>query len=76
MLLLVVHHIVCDGWSFRMLIDELLRLYEADGAAAALAPVQHTYQQFVAWERDLLARREDELRRFWARPSWPAPSWR
>jgi len=64
-LLLCVHHVAVDGWSFRMMLDELLRLYEADGRPNPLPPVRRTYQQFVSWQRDMLAKRGDELRRAW-----------
>ena len=49
-----------------MLIDQLLRLYEADGQPNPLPPVERTYQQFVRWQRELLAARGEELRRAWA----------
>ncbi|MET7424516.1 amino acid adenylation domain-containing protein [Dactylosporangium sp. NPDC005555] len=39
-LLLVVHHIVCDDWSFGVIVRDLARAYdtEADGAAAPEPP--------------------------------------
>ncbi|MFI5908320.1 amino acid adenylation domain-containing protein [Dactylosporangium sp. NPDC051541] len=46
---LLVHHSVIDGWSFVVVIDELLRLYEQDrtGAPAGLAPAP-AYRDHVA----------------------------
>ncbi|MGW6912669.1 amino acid adenylation domain-containing protein [Kitasatospora sp. NPDC054939] len=54
-LLLVVHHSVCDGWSMSIVIDELLALYAAgvagtDGAAAVLPPQPLQYADYAAWE--------------------------
>ena len=41
-LLLTAHHVVCDGWSWWVLVRELGALYAAhgDAAAAALAPAE------------------------------------
>jgi amino acid adenylation domain-containing protein len=64
-LLLCVHHVAVDGWSFRRLVDELLRLYEADGRANPLPPVKHTYHEFVRLQREMLDSRGEELRRAW-----------
>ena len=65
LLMLCVHHVAVDGWSLRMMLDELLRLYETDGQANPLPPVNRTYQQFVRWQREMLASRGEELRRYW-----------
>ncbi|HEX9034004.1 MAG TPA: amino acid adenylation domain-containing protein [Streptosporangiaceae bacterium] len=51
-LAVVVHHIVADGWSFRILFDELSADYEAisrgSGPAAAEPPIQ--YVDFAIWQ--------------------------
>jgi amino acid adenylation domain-containing protein len=51
-LAMVVHHIVADGWSFRILFDELSADYEAisrgGGPAAAEPPIQ--YADFAIWQ--------------------------
>ena len=51
-LAMVVHHIVSDGWSFRILFDELSADYEAisrgDGPATAEPPIQ--YADFAIWQ--------------------------
>ncbi|MER6071762.1 amino acid adenylation domain-containing protein, partial [Streptomyces sp. NPDC001817] len=51
-LLLVVHHSVCDGWSMSIIVDELLALYEAEaqGAEAGLKPLPLQYADYAAWE--------------------------
>ncbi len=72
-LLLCVHHVAVDGWSFRMMLDELLRLYEADGRANPLPPLKSTYQQFVHWQRDMLATRGEEMGRSWTEELKDAP---
>ena len=51
-LAVVMHHIVADGWSFRILFDELAADYEAisrgGGPAAEEPPIQ--YADFAIWQ--------------------------
>jgi amino acid adenylation domain-containing protein len=51
-LAVVMHHIVVDGWSFRILFDELSADYEAisrgGGAVAEEPPIQ--YADFAIWQ--------------------------
>ena len=51
-LAVVVHHIVADGWSFRVLFDELSADYEAitggGGPVAGEPPIQ--YADFAIWQ--------------------------
>jgi amino acid adenylation domain-containing protein len=56
-LLLCVHHTVCDGWSFWVLLDELRVLYTAalTGTARPLAPLSNTYADFVHEQAAMLA---------------------
>ncbi|MEO3808387.1 amino acid adenylation domain-containing protein [Sphaerisporangium sp. B11E5] len=55
-LVLVVHHIVADGWSLRMLADELSLAYAAErGAGAAELPeVSLQPGDHAVWQRDRL----------------------
>ncbi|HEV7602274.1 MAG TPA: amino acid adenylation domain-containing protein [Bradyrhizobium sp.] len=64
-LLLVAHHIACDGWSLWILIEELKQLYAAECGArsARLAPQTHSYVDFINWELALL--RGPECDRQW-----------
>ncbi|TCP54483.1 amino acid adenylation domain-containing protein [Tumebacillus sp. BK434] len=52
-LLLTMHHIISDGWSMGVLIDELSKLYDAfrQGAASPLAPLPIQYADFAHWQR-------------------------
>ncbi|MFF7521834.1 amino acid adenylation domain-containing protein [Streptomyces pseudovenezuelae] len=47
-LLVTHHHILLDGWSVSVLLRELLALYAAGDAPAALAPVP-PYRTFLHW---------------------------
>ncbi|WP_018267990.1 non-ribosomal peptide synthetase [Methylosinus sp. LW4] len=55
-LLLTIHHIIWDGWSSGLLIQEIGRLYEAAirGAPNPLAPLSVQYGDFAAWHRRLM----------------------
>ncbi|AKT41198.1 hybrid non-ribosomal peptide synthetase/type I polyketide synthase [Chondromyces crocatus] len=55
-LLLTVHHIVADGWSMGVLIQEMVALYEAACASrpAPLSPAKVQYVDFSAWQRTWL----------------------
>jgi hypothetical protein len=52
-LFLVLHHIVCDAWSLRLLLRELVMLYDAivEGKTASLPPLPLRYCDFARWER-------------------------
>lgn len=56
-LLLVMHHISSDGWSWGILFRELERLYgSADTAAASsLPPLPVEYTDYALWQRETLA---------------------
>lgn len=66
-LLLSSHHIINDGFSQWVLIDELLSLYALTHGidAAELTPLQYTYPKFVEKERQHIAVRGPELRSWW-----------
>lgn len=56
-LLLALHHIVCDGWSLEVLLRELAALYEAarHGKPLRLPPLPVNYVDFVHWQRRRLS---------------------
>lgn len=67
-LLLGLHHIVCDGWSLWMLLDELQGLYKAEstGFSAPLVPLNSSYKNYVNWQAKTLTGSEGEaLWRYW-----------
>lgn len=55
-LVLVTHHIACDGWSLDVFHRELAALYEAfaRGQPSPLAALPIAYGDFAAWQRDTL----------------------
>ncbi|WP_409285766.1 amino acid adenylation domain-containing protein, partial [Pseudomonas protegens] len=52
-LLLTLHHIVSDGWSMNVLIDEFIRCYDAfeRGEAPQLPPLPIQYSDYALWQR-------------------------
>ena len=55
-LLLTMHHIVCDGWSMGVLYRELSLLYEAfsKGLPSPLSDLPIQYADFAVWQRQWL----------------------
>lgn len=51
-LVLVLHHAIIDGWSLRILLDELAALYEAQllKTAVELAPLGLQYSDYAFWQ--------------------------
>lgn len=61
-LLATMHHIVSDGWSMRILIEEFAALYEAHvkGVAPVLCDLPIDYADYAIWQRALLEAGEGE----------------
>lgn len=53
MLAMVIHHIVCDGWSFQVLFKELTTLYAAftSGLPPAFPELPVQYPDYAYWQR-------------------------
>ena len=51
-----MHHIVSDGWSIGLLIDEVSRLYSAyaSGGVSPLSPLPVQYADYALWQRGRL----------------------
>ncbi|MEJ0094335.1 MAG: amino acid adenylation domain-containing protein [Methylocella sp.] len=73
-LVLTAHHIICDGWSFNVIIDELAKLYEAalTGAAADL-PTPMSFSRYGVEERIRQARQGPAVDAFWLPQFTPPP---
>jgi len=55
-LLLSMHHIISDGWSMGVFVEEFAKLYEAftRGNRSPLAELPVQYADFASWERQWL----------------------
>ncbi|MDT0616528.1 amino acid adenylation domain-containing protein, partial [Streptomyces lancefieldiae] len=60
-LLLVLHHIICDGWSIGALARELADGYTArtTGREPARRPLPVQYADYTLWQQEVLGRVED-----------------
>ena len=56
-LIIVLHHIIADGWSIGVLLEELVTLYEkfAQGKLSPLSELPIQYKDFVSWQRKSLS---------------------
>ena len=63
--MLAIHHIVRDGWSMLLLINELRELYIAVGQQATLPPLKYDYQDYVQWQAKMLAEDGERLENYW-----------
>jgi amino acid adenylation domain-containing protein len=73
---LVMHHIISDGASMKILIDDLSALYRAETSSvpAALPPLWMEYGDYAVWQQDRM--RGEELDRqlsYWRRQLRGAP---
>ncbi|HWO23358.1 MAG TPA: amino acid adenylation domain-containing protein [Kofleriaceae bacterium] len=67
-LVLVLHHLLADGWSISVLVRELGALYRAAraGQPARLPDLPAQYADYAAWQRALLAGpRREQLLAYW-----------
>ncbi|HLM55241.1 MAG TPA: amino acid adenylation domain-containing protein [Pyrinomonadaceae bacterium] len=76
-LVVVLHHVVCDGWSIDLLFHELAVLYAAyvAGESSPLGELPVQYADYAVWQRELLSGDvlEEQLD-YWRRQLGGAPA--
>ncbi len=67
LLVLVLHHIICDGWSMNLIRRELTQLYAAfaAGQPSPLPDLELQYSDYAAWQRRWLPGSFDQHLQFW-----------
>ena len=76
-LFIVMHHMICDGWSVGILMQEMKALYAAysGGSTNGLAAPLAQYSDYVEWERSWAASTEAQPQiTYWKRQLKDAPS--
>lgn len=68
-MILSMHHIITDGWSINLLMDELCTLYTAlkRGVMAQLPYLEHRYVDYVRWQQRFLETEGERLWSYWQR---------
>ncbi|OBH56661.1 non-ribosomal peptide synthetase [Mycobacterium sp. E2479] len=61
-LVLTAHHIVIDGWSLPVFVNEMMILYQAGGDASALPAPPRPYRDYIGW---LASRDPEASHRVW-----------
>jgi syringomycin synthetase protein SyrE len=66
-LVITAHHIICDRRSLRVLLDDIMRLYQAkvQGADVCLPEPVLQYVDFAQWQRQLPTVGEQYLCQYW-----------
>ncbi|MFF5964352.1 condensation domain-containing protein [Streptomyces collinus] len=73
----VMHHIVADGWSLQVLVQEVADLYAAavTGAAVELDPLPRQFADYAVQQRERLAGpRREKLVSYWSERLAGAPA--
>ncbi|CAG9164011.1 non-ribosomal peptide synthetase [Cupriavidus pampae] len=68
LLVVTMHHIISDGWSMQIIVDEFVKLYRArvQGTAAELEALPVQYADFALWQRNWLeAGERDRQLAYW-----------
>jgi amino acid adenylation domain-containing protein len=76
-LLTTVHHIVSDGWSMGLMLEEICAAYAAfqSDAESPLAPLAIQYTDFAVWQREYLAgERLQRQAKYWQETLVGAPA--
>lgn len=61
-LVLTAHHIVIDGWSLPVFVNEMMILYQAGGDLSALPMAPRPYRDYIGW---LASRDPETSQRVW-----------
>ncbi|BCZ23730.1 non-ribosomal peptide synthetase [Mycobacterium senriense] len=61
-LVLTAHHIVIDGWSLPVFVNEMMILYQAGGDPSALPAAPRPYRDYIGW---LASRDPETSQRVW-----------
>jgi amino acid adenylation domain-containing protein len=61
---IVIHHLISDGWSLKVLLNELKHLYK-NGLTALPEPPAVSYHDYVDWKNERVEARKAKNREYW-----------
>lgn len=65
-LVVCIHHIICDGWSINVLMDEIMRQYKAQNSGNEISkPLSIQYKDYAAWQKESVENKEGEEQSYW-----------
>ncbi|MBL6449162.1 amino acid adenylation domain-containing protein [Fulvivirga sp. 29W222] len=66
-LFFVIHHIISDGWSMQVLVNEIAQVYQAmlNQMTPDLPPLRIQYKDYADWQRKQLSSQEFEAKNYW-----------
>lgn len=75
-LLLNLHHIICDEWSLKVLLEELITLYSTGSgdSSNSLSDLSLQYADFAIWQQQELSGRLEQQRAYWTQQLSGAPA--
>ena len=68
MLLICMHHIISDGWSFEVIFRELGIFYDSftKGSKDSVQPLRIQYKDYAAWQNKILVENSlEEIKQYW-----------
>ena len=66
MLVVVIHHLVTDGWSARLLNEKLMTYYQQCSQGYSLPSEEFTYRDYIMWNKQQLSDAiREERKSFW-----------
>ena len=67
LLIITLHHIITDGWSVRLMMQELIAHYHTDPTSSSVLPaLDFQYRDFSAWQnRQIQSGAMDGHQKFW-----------
>ena len=75
-LMLTVHHIVCDGWALDVLLEEISAHYNAlrQQTVPNASPLAIQYPDYTLWQRDIEAKHQEADLAYWQKQLADAPA--
>jgi len=64
----IIHHIISDGWSLRVMLKDTLSFYDAErnGEQDSLKPLRINYKDYAVWQqKELEGERRKTLESYW-----------